>query len=73
MTRHANPHDARRTRRRKKGRPMLFLMVAFLLLGVLLGAVTHLPLPVTAVTAVVILGWLAVYGVRHRRHADDRR
>lgn len=45
---------------------MLFLVVALLLFGVLLGAAAHLPLSVTLVAAAVICGWLLVFGIRER-------
>jgi hypothetical protein len=45
---------------------MLFLVAALLMLGVLVGAAVHLPLPVTLVAAAVICGWLLVFGVRER-------
>ncbi|MEU6081615.1 hypothetical protein [Streptomyces sp. NPDC047108] len=51
---------------------MLFLVAALMLLGVVLGAVAHVPAPVALTAAAVILGWLAFYGVRkraaHHRH-----
>jgi uncharacterized membrane protein len=50
---------------------MIFLVAAFMLLGVLLGAVVHLPLPATVAIAAVIVGWLVIYLVR-RRQANDR-
>jgi hypothetical protein len=46
---------------------MLFLVAAFLLLGVVVGAATHLPLPVTLVAALAIGCWLLVYGLRKHR------
>ncbi|MER5968306.1 hypothetical protein ACFYYR_06530 [Streptomyces sp. NPDC001922] len=45
---------------------MLFIVAALLLLGILLGAVAHLPLPVTLIASAVICGWLLVFGVRER-------
>jgi hypothetical protein len=45
---------------------MLFLVAALLLLGVLVGAAAHLPLPVTLIAAAAIGGWLLVFGVRER-------
>ncbi|MFD7695941.1 MULTISPECIES: hypothetical protein [unclassified Streptomyces] len=45
---------------------MLFLVAALLLLGVLLGAVAHAPLAFSAVAAVVIAAWLAVFAARER-------
>ncbi|MFF9689148.1 hypothetical protein [Streptomyces sp. NPDC014623] len=48
-------------------RPDMFVLVAaLLLLGVVLGAVAHLPLPVALTAAAVIGLWLAVFGVRER-------
>ncbi|MFG2193255.1 hypothetical protein [Streptomyces sp. NPDC048639] len=47
-------------------------MAALMLLGVVLGAVTHVPVPVAVIAAAVIIGWLAFYGIRkrtaHHRH-----
>ncbi|MCX5416757.1 hypothetical protein [Streptomyces sp. NBC_00059] len=46
-------------------RPDMFVLVAaLLLLGVVLGAVAHLPLPLALTAAAVIGLWLAVFGVR---------
>ncbi|QKW09333.1 hypothetical protein HUT18_26055 [Streptomyces sp. NA04227] len=45
---------------------MLFLVVALLLLGVVMGAVVHAPPAVSLVAAVVIGVWLAVFAVRER-------
>jgi mannose/fructose/N-acetylgalactosamine-specific phosphotransferase system component IIC len=45
---------------------MLFLVAALLLLGVVMGSVAHVPLPVTLVVAAVIGIWLAVFAVRER-------
>lgn len=45
---------------------MIVLVAALLLLGVVLGAVAQLPLPVTFVAAVVIGGWLTAFAVRER-------
>ncbi|WP_328774460.1 hypothetical protein [Streptomyces sp. NBC_00286] len=53
------PHDHER-------HPMLFLVAALLLLGVVLGTVAHAPLPFTLVAAAVIGAWLAVFAVRER-------
>ncbi len=52
---------------------MLFLVVALLLLGLLVGAAAYLPWPVTLVLAAVILVWLAVFTVRERRRRHDPR
>jgi hypothetical protein len=46
---------------------MLFLVAALLLMGIALGAVVHVPLPVSAVAGVVIVLWLAVFAARERR------
>lgn len=45
---------------------MLFLVAALMLLGVVMGAVAHVPLPVSLVAAAVIGVWLAVFAVRER-------
>ncbi|MEU1213798.1 hypothetical protein ACFYSH_05560 [Streptomyces sp. NPDC005791] len=45
---------------------MFVLVAALLLLGVVLGAVVHLPLPVTLVAAAVIGLWLTVFSARER-------
>ncbi|WNF29751.1 hypothetical protein RI138_24580 [Streptomyces sp. C11-1] len=45
---------------------MLFLVVALLLLGVVLGAVAHLPLPLSLAAATAIGCWLLVFAVRER-------
>ncbi|MEU6082531.1 hypothetical protein [Streptomyces sp. NPDC047108] len=45
---------------------MLFVVAALLLLGVLVGAAAHLPLPVTLIVATVIGGWLLAFGIRER-------
>ncbi|MEU3840731.1 MULTISPECIES: hypothetical protein [unclassified Streptomyces] len=50
---------------------MLFLVAALLLLGVVMGTVAHAPLSFTAIAAVVIAVWLAVFAVRER-HARRR-
>ncbi|MET7368631.1 hypothetical protein ABZS61_22815 [Streptomyces sp. NPDC005566] len=45
---------------------MFVLVAALLLLGVVLGAVAHLPVPL-ALTAGALIGlWLALFGVRER-------
>ncbi|MBP2358917.1 MULTISPECIES: hypothetical protein [Streptomyces] len=43
---------------------MFVLVAALLLLGVVLGAVAHLPLPLTLAAAAVIGLWLALFGLR---------
>ncbi|QLJ04798.1 hypothetical protein FRZ03_36680 [Streptomyces misionensis] len=45
---------------------MLFLVAAFMLLGVVLGTVAHAPLTVTGALAAVIAVWLGVFAVRER-------
>ncbi|MEU7059881.1 hypothetical protein [Streptomyces sp. NPDC046197] len=45
---------------------MLFLVVALLLLGVVMGTVAHAPLGFTVVAAVVIAAWLGVFALRER-------
>lgn len=52
---------------------MLFLVAALLLLGVVVGAAAHLPLPVTLVAAVAIGCWLLFYGLRKHRVDTPRR
>ncbi|MFG2310438.1 hypothetical protein ACGFS9_17465 [Streptomyces sp. NPDC048566] len=51
---------------------MLFLVAALLLLGVVVGAAAHLPLPVTLVAAAVIGCWLLFYGLRSHRGTTSR-
>lgn len=51
---------------------MIVLVAALLLLGVVLGAVAQIPLPLTLVFAALIGCWLLIFGVRewtgsHRR------
>ncbi|MFE7774636.1 hypothetical protein ACFU5O_12155 [Streptomyces sp. NPDC057445] len=45
---------------------MIALVAALLLLGVLLGAVAQIPVPVSAVAAALIGVWLIVFAVRER-------
>lgn len=45
---------------------MLVLVAALLLLGILLGAVAHLPLPLTLAAAAVVGAWLLIFAVRER-------
>ncbi|MFD3700334.1 hypothetical protein ACFWUZ_30115 [Streptomyces sp. NPDC058646] len=59
---------------------MLFLVGALLVLGVVLGAVAHLPVPVSVVAGLAIALWLALFAARervsgHRRagHLDHER
>ncbi|GEB51142.1 MULTISPECIES: hypothetical protein [Streptomyces] len=49
---------------------MLFLVAAFLLLGVLVGPAAHLPPAATAAAGAVIAAWLLIFTVREytRRH-----
>ncbi|MDJ0344335.1 hypothetical protein QMK19_29625 [Streptomyces sp. H10-C2] len=49
---------------------MLFLVAAFLLLGVLLGAAAHTPLPVLIPAASAIAVWLLVFAIRE--HTKER-
>lgn len=46
-------------------------LVLVLLEGVL-GASAHVPLPVTAVAAVVVCGWLALFAARERARGEAR-
>ncbi|MER6313193.1 hypothetical protein ABT237_05425 [Streptomyces sp. NPDC001581] len=59
---------------------MLFLVGAMLVLGVILGAVAHLPVPVGAAAGLAIALWLTLFAARerlsgHRRtaHPDHER
>ncbi|MFJ5022028.1 hypothetical protein [Streptomyces goshikiensis] len=45
---------------------MLFLVVALLVLGVALGAVAHVPVPVSVAAGLAIALWLAVFAARER-------
>ncbi|WP_411104167.1 hypothetical protein [Streptomyces sp. cmx-4-9] len=45
---------------------MLFLVGALLVLGVVLGAVAHVPVPVSVVGGLVIALWLALFAARER-------
>lgn len=47
---------------------MIFLVAAFLLLGVLVGPAAHLPLGVTLAAATVISAWLLIFAVRETAH-----
>lgn len=47
---------------------MLFIVAAFLLLGLLVGTAAHIPLPATLAAAAVICGWLLIFAVRERKH-----
>ncbi|MEV7422680.1 MULTISPECIES: hypothetical protein [unclassified Streptomyces] len=46
---------------------MIFLVAALLLMGLLLGTVAHVSLPVTLAAAAFICGWLLVFAARERR------
>ncbi|MEU3027656.1 hypothetical protein ACPCBC_19785 [Streptomyces incarnatus] len=52
---------------------MLFLVVALLLLGIILGSAAYLPWPVTLVVGAVIVGWLVVFAGRERRRRGRTR
>ncbi|MFH7598736.1 hypothetical protein WDV06_27120 [Streptomyces racemochromogenes] len=45
---------------------MLFLVGALLVLGVVLGAVAHVPVPVSVGAGLAIALWLAVFAARER-------
>ncbi len=45
---------------------MLFLVVALLLLGAVLGTVAHAPLSFSVAAGTVIAVWLAVFALRER-------
>ncbi|WP_437097262.1 hypothetical protein [Streptomyces sp. enrichment culture] len=47
-------------------RPVLFLVAALLLFGVLLGTVAHAPLPFSVAVGAVIAVWLGVFALRER-------
>ncbi|WP_437063822.1 hypothetical protein [Streptomyces sp. enrichment culture] len=47
-------------------RTMLFLVVALLLLGAVLGTVAHAPLTFSVAVGLVIAVWLGVFAVRER-------
>lgn len=47
---------------------MLFIVAAFLLLGLLVGTAAHIPLPATLAAAAVISAWLLIFAVRERKH-----
>ncbi|MFG2637627.1 hypothetical protein ACGFX8_27935 [Streptomyces sp. NPDC048362] len=52
---------------------MLFLVVALLLLGIILGSAAYLPWAVTLVVGAVIVAWLVVFAGRERRRRDRTR
>ncbi|MFF1649711.1 hypothetical protein [Streptomyces sp. NPDC058240] len=51
---------------------MVVLVAALLLLGVVLGAVVQIPLPLTFALAAVIGCWLLIFAVRERACAQRR-
>lgn len=51
---------------------MLFLVGALLVLGVVLGAVAHVPAPVSLVAGLAIAFWLALFATRERFAAHRR-
>ncbi|MCX4845040.1 hypothetical protein [Streptomyces sp. NBC_00893] len=51
---------------------MLLLVVALLLLGVVLGAVVQIPVPLSLALAAVIGCWLLIFAVRERTAAQRR-
>jgi hypothetical protein len=53
--------------------PVLFIVAALLLLGVVLGTVAHAPLTFSLAAGAVIAVWLGIFAVRergHRRHTQ---
>lgn len=51
---------------------VLFLVAAFLVLAVLVGAAAYLPWPVTAIVAAVVAVWLGAFAARERRRRRHR-
>ncbi|MEU8628052.1 hypothetical protein [Streptomyces sp. NPDC048669] len=51
---------------------MIVLVVALLLLGIVLGAVAQIPLPLTLVLGALIGCWLLVFAVRERTGTQRR-
>ncbi|WP_406469241.1 hypothetical protein [Streptomyces sp. NBC_01594] len=51
---------------------MIILVAALLLLGVVLGAVVQIPLPLTLALAAAIGCWLLIFAVRERLGAHRR-
>ncbi|MFE7093735.1 hypothetical protein [Streptomyces erythrochromogenes] len=51
---------------------MLFLVGALLVLGVVLGAVAHVPAPVSMVAGLAIALWLALFAARERLFGQHR-
>ncbi|WP_171904129.1 hypothetical protein [Streptomyces abyssalis] len=47
---------------------MLFIVAAFLLLGLLVGTAAHIPVPATLAAAAAIGAWLLVFAIRERKH-----
>lgn len=47
---------------------MIFIVAAFLLLGILVGTAAHIPLPATLAAAAVIGAWLLIFAVREHKH-----
>ncbi|MFD3544673.1 hypothetical protein ACFWUW_03475 [Streptomyces sp. NPDC058655] len=45
---------------------MLFLVAALLVMGVVLGAVAHVPVPVSLAAGLAIALWLALFAARER-------
>ena len=52
---------------------MLFLVVALLLLGIVVGAAAYLPWPLTLVLGSLIAVWLVVFAGRERRRRNRTR
>lgn len=46
---------------------MVLIVFALLLLGIFLGAVAHIPVPVSVVAGSLIAAWLLAFMVRERR------
>ncbi|MDA5284025.1 hypothetical protein ACWGHM_01555 [Streptomyces sp. NPDC054904] len=45
---------------------MLFLVAALLVMGVALGTVAHVPVPVSLAVGLAIAAWLALFAARER-------
>ncbi|MER5885493.1 hypothetical protein ABT160_16815 [Streptomyces sp. NPDC001941] len=45
---------------------MLFIVAALLVLGMVLGAVAHVPVPVSLAATALIGAWLVVFAARER-------
>ncbi|MET9962244.1 hypothetical protein ABZ128_24840 [Streptomyces sp. NPDC006326] len=52
---------------------MLFLVAALMLMGIVLGAVAHVPVPVTLLATAAIACWLLVFALRERSGRHSRR